>query len=167
MLDIPSQARAAAPLAENAIASHDGSEFTARLPAQVDAAAATQPARRRILVADDNEDAALTLSMLLEAFGNEVRVAHDGAQAVELAGSFRPDAILLDIGMPKLNGYEACERIRLQPGGAQAHIVALTGWGGEQDKERARAAGFDRHLVKPVDPQMLETLVGELPVPAR
>ncbi len=141
-----------------------GSEFTVRLPARVEAAAATQPARRRILVADDNEDAALTLSMLLEAFGNEVRVAHDGAQAVDLAESFRPDAILLDIGMPKLNGYEACERIRLQPGGAQAYIVALTGWGGEDDKDRARSAGFDRHLVKPIDPNVLEKLMHELPV---
>ena len=145
-----------------------GSEFTVRLPAHVEAAApAPQPARRRILVADDNEDAALTLSMLLEAFGNEVRVAHDGAQAVDLAESFRPDAILLDIGMPKLNGYEACERIRLQPGGARAFIVALTGWGREDDKDRARAAGFDRHLVKPIDPKMLEALVAELPAPVR
>ena len=144
-----------------------GSEFTVRLPARVDTAASGESRQRRILVADDNEDAAITLSMLLEAFGNEVRVAHDGEQAVEMAQSFRPDVILLDIGMPKLDGYQACERIRLQPGGAAAFMVALTGWGGESDKERARAAGFDRHLVKPIDPKILETLVHELPAPAR
>jgi CheY-like chemotaxis protein len=141
-----------------------GSEFTVRLPAKVETAIAPASGQRRILVADDNEDAAFTLSMLLETLGNEVRVAHDGAEAVEMAASFRPDAILLDIGMPKLNGYEACERIRLQEGGARAVIVALTGWGGEEDKERARSAGFDRHLVKPIDPGMLEELVAELPV---
>jgi CheY-like chemotaxis protein len=141
-----------------------GSEFIVRLPAKVESAGSAPERQRRILVADDNQDAAITLAMLLEAFGNEVRVAHDGAEAVEMAASFRPDAILLDIGMPKLNGYEACERIRLQEGGARAVIVALTGWGGEEDKERARSAGFDRHLVKPIDPGMLEELVAELPV---
>jgi CheY-like chemotaxis protein len=104
---------------------------------------------------------------MLEVLGNEVRVAHDGEEAVALAQTFRPDAILLDIGMPKLNGYEACARIRLQPGLANAFIVALTGWGQEEDKHRARAAGFDRHLVKPVEPAMLDKLIQGLPLPPR
>ncbi len=145
-----------------------GSEFTVRLPAKVQAQPApVAPGRRRILVADDNEDAAVMLAMLLEAFGNEVCVAHDGSQAVEMAASFRPDAVLLDIGMPKMNGYEACRAIRGQAAGASAVIIALTGWGSEDDKERARAAGFDRHLVKPVDPQSLEEMVRDLPAPSR
>ena len=149
-------------------AGHDqGSEFTVRLPATIGAAASGEPPRRRILVADDNEDAAMTLSMLLEALGNEVSVAHDGLEAVDMAASFRPDAILLDIGMPKLSGYEACALIRKQPDGSRACIIALTGWGGADDVERALAAGFDRHMVKPIDPRILEKLVQELPLPVR
>ncbi len=125
----------------------------------------TPAPRRRVLIADDNRDAADTLAMLLEMSGNEVCVARDGEEAVSMAASFQPDAILLDIGMPRLDGYGACERIRLLPGVGAAFIVALTGWGNDADKDRARAAGFDRHLVKPVDPvQLLEILAA---VPAR
>jgi CheY-like chemotaxis protein len=121
--------------------------------------------RRRVLIADDNSDAADTLAMLLEMSGYEMCVARDGEEAVSMAASFQPDAILLDIGMPRLDGYGACERIRLLPGASPAFIVALTGWGNEGDKDRARAAGFDLHLVKPVDPaRLLEILAA---VPAR
>jgi CheY-like chemotaxis protein/anti-sigma regulatory factor (Ser/Thr protein kinase) len=155
-----------------------GSEFGVRLPASLaegdmpDDGGTSEVARlatprRRILIADDNADAVATLAIMLEVLGNEVRVAHDGEEAVALAQTFRPDAILLDIGMPKLNGYEACARIRLQPGLANAFIVALTGWGQEEDKHRARAAGFDRHLVKPVEPAMLDKLIQGLPLPPR
>ncbi|HET7731554.1 MAG TPA: GAF domain-containing protein [Usitatibacter sp.] len=151
-----------------------GSEFIVRLPARLEdresdlgSGNAAGPApggpRHRVLVADDNADSASTLSLMLEVLGNEVRVARDGQEAVELAAEFRPDAILLDIGMPRLNGYDACERIRKQPGGAEAFIVALTGWGQDEDKIRSRAAGFDRHLVKPVEPAMLEKMIRALP----
>jgi CheY-like chemotaxis protein len=84
-------------------------------------------------------------------------------QAVQMAESFRPDAILLDIGMPRMNGYDACEAIRREPWGADAYVVALTGWGQDEDKERSRAAGFDRHLVKPVEPATIEKLIEGLP----
>jgi PAS domain S-box-containing protein len=155
-----------------------GSEFIVTLPARIDAGAAQAPSeaepsscsvgpRRRILVADDNRDSATTLSIMLEVLGNEVRVAHDGEEAVKLAEEFRPDAILLDIGMPRMNGYDACENIRRQPWATDAFIVALTGWGQEEDKNRSRAAGFDRHLVKPVEPVMLEKLIHALPASKR
>jgi CheY-like chemotaxis protein len=99
--------------------------------------------------------------------GNEVSVARDGDEAVAMAETLHPDAILLDIGMPKLNGYEACERIRTHAWAAQTFIVALTGWGQEEDKARSRDAGFDRHLVKPVEPATLEKMIGELVCGAR
>ena len=151
-----------------------GSEFTVHLPATIEAAPerARQDAgacaragsmRKRILVADDNPDSATTLSLMLEVLGNEVRVVHDGEAAVAAAGDFNPDMILLDIGMPKLNGYGACERIRREPWGTRPYIVALTGWGQEADKHRSKAAGFDRHLVKPVEPSMLEKMIATLP----
>ena len=150
-----------------------GSEFTVRLPARIEAGSGTGEAgrhaamprgpRHRILVADDNVDSATTLCLMLEAMGNEVRVAHDGQQTVDLAEAFRPDAILMDIGMPKLNGFDACERIRARPWAADVFIVALTGWGQDEDKSRSRAAGFDRHLVKPVEPTMLERMIAALP----
>ncbi len=150
-----------------------GSEFTVRLPARIGRARPSPeeavardeapPPQRRVLIADDNADSAETLALILQAMGNEVRVAHDGAEAVALAAQFRPDTILLDIGMPKLNGYDACARIRAEPWAAGTHIVALTGWGQQEDKERSHAAGFDRHLVKPVEPAMLEKLLCELP----
>ena len=97
--------------------------------------------------------------MMLKIMGNEVRTANDGLQAVEAAAAFRPDVILLDIGMPKLNGYEACRRIREQPWGEKAVLIALTGWGQEEDKRRSQEAGFDHHMVKPVDPAALEKLL--------
>jgi CheY-like chemotaxis protein/two-component sensor histidine kinase len=148
----------------------EGSEFKVRLPASIMAderpganAAAAQP-RRRVLIADDNLDSADTLAMMLEVFGNDVRVARDGEEAVSIAQSFHPEAILLDIGMPRLNGYEACERIRELAHGVKPVIVALTGFGQQEDRERSRAAGFDHHLVKPVDPQVLEKVVSAVPI---
>jgi CheY-like chemotaxis protein/anti-sigma regulatory factor (Ser/Thr protein kinase) len=150
-----------------------GSEFVVRLPARIGAPlvadAETQalptPAtmRHRILVADDNPDSATTLSLMLEVLGNEVFVAHDGVEALDLARRHRPQAILLDIGMPRMNGYDACARIRAEPWGREPLIVALTGWGQEEDKNRSKAAGFDRHLVKPVEPAMLEKILEALP----
>ena len=145
-----------------------GTEFTVRLPARVDGAqraAETDPHLRpialgkRILIADDNPDSAETLQLMLEVMGNEVRVARDGEEAVKMAQEFAPDAILMDIGMPKMNGYDASACIRSLPAGRGAFIVALTGWGMEEDKQRSKAAGFDRHLVKPVEPRMLEELL--------
>jgi CheY-like chemotaxis protein len=119
--------------------------------------------RHRLLVADDNADSVTTLSLMLEAMGHEVRTAHDGVQTVEMAESFRPDAILMDIGMPGLNGFDACARIRARPWASDVFIVALTGWGQDEDKNRSRAAGFDRHLVKPVEPATLEHMIRALP----
>ncbi len=158
-----------------------GSEFIVRLPlaeamenagegaAPEDAAAAAEgpaggPAGsrpRRVLVTDDNVDAATSLAMMLELMGNQVRIAHNGLEAIAAAEDFRPDVILLDIGMPQLNGYDACRRIREQPWGQGIYIVALTGWGQEEDKRRSREAGFDHHLVKPVDPALLGRLLAE------
>jgi CheY-like chemotaxis protein len=100
---------------------------------------------------DDNKDAASSLVMLLGMTGNETRVAYDGVAAVEAAGEFRPDVILLDIGLPRISGLDACRRIREQPWGRNMVIVALTGWGQDDDRRRSNDAGFDYHMVKPVD----------------
>jgi CheY-like chemotaxis protein len=148
-----------------------GSEFTVRLPVLADDAAGRQapttgdgPAatlKRRILIVDDNHDSAMSLGMMLTLMGNDTRTAHDGLAAVEAAGEFRPDIILLDIGLPKLNGYEACRRIREQPWSKGMVIVALTGWGQDEDRRRSAAAGFDLHMVKPVEADALQLLLAE------
>jgi signal transduction histidine kinase/CheY-like chemotaxis protein len=120
-----------------------------------------------ILIADDNIDAAETLAVLLEVLGHKVVQAHDGEAAVAAAALARPQVVILDIGMPRLNGYDACRRIRaqLQP---PPVMVALTGWGQEQDIAKSQAAGFDRHLVKPVGADALEAVLGDVPqAPAR
>jgi CheY-like chemotaxis protein len=137
-----------------------GSEFTVRLPL------ADQPARRdtasqpaggravrglRIVVAADSVDSALTLAALLSAAGHDVEAVHDGFAALQRAAEFRPHVLVLDIGMPGLNGYDTCRRIRAEPWGRNAVIVAVTGWGTDDDRRRSREAGFDAHLVKPVD----------------
>ncbi len=143
-----------------------GSEFRVRVPTRLtlDADFATPvrtlltPNRLKILVVDDNRDAAESLSMLLELKGHEVRRAYDGENALQLAEDFRPHMVLLDLGMPKMNGYEACRRIRDHAWGAQMTLIAVTGWGQEDDRRKSTAAGFDGHLVKPVDPETLEEL---------
>jgi PAS domain S-box-containing protein len=114
---------------------------------------------RKILVADDNQDAAHTLAMLLRLAGHEVRTAHGGEAALTLASTFAPEIALLDIGMPDLNGYEVAKRLRRTDCGADLRLIALTGWGQDEDKRRARDAGFDHHLTKPVDPQQLDALL--------
>src|SRR5258706_5127563 len=119
--------------------------------------------RRRILVADDNSDAASSLGMLLEMMGHEVCIVHDGVEAVAKASTFGPDIILLDLGMPQLNGYEACSRIRAQPSNKGTLIVALTGWTQDDKKQRSQQAGFDLHLIKPVELPALEKLLREYP----
>ena len=116
----------------------------------------------RILVVDDNEDGADSLGQMLELLGNEVRVAHDGLAAIEAAEQFRPQAILLDIGMPKLDGYAACRRIRKKPWGKDTVLIALTGWGQEEDRRRTHEAGFDYHLVKPVESDTLMEVLKEV-----
>ena len=115
--------------------------------------------RRRVLVVDDNRDAAASQTAMLRLMGHEVESAPDGLVALETAAAFRPDVVLLDIGMPKLNGYEVCRRLRAQPWGAGLLIVAVTGWGQDSDKLRAREAGFDHHLTKPMDPTALYDLL--------
>ena len=105
---------------------------------------------RRILVADDNVDAAEALALQLQLAGHDVRTAADGLQALEVAESFAPHVVLLDLGMPRMDGYETARRIRRLLWGKSATLVALTGWGQAQDRQRTSAAGFDAHLVKPV-----------------
>jgi len=147
-----------------------GSEFVVRLAAAGDGdgarpeasaqAAGPRPApRRRVLVADDNEDSAETMAMLLQALGHEVCIAHDGAQALEQARAFRPDVALLDIGMPRVDGYEAARRLRAEEWGRALVLVALTGWGQDEDRRRSEEAGFDRHLIKPVDIDALQEVL--------
>jgi CheY-like chemotaxis protein len=119
--------------------------------------------KRRILVADDNLDAASSLGMLLEMMGHQVCIVHDGVKAVERAATFHPDIILLDLGMPQLNGYEACARIREQPSNKKTLIVALTGWTQDDKKQRSQQAGFDFHLIKPVELPALEKLLRDYP----
>jgi CheY-like chemotaxis protein len=150
-----------------------GSEFTVRLPLAASAPVSdAEPAesdelqqshaRYRILIADDNRDGADSLAMLLQVMGHEVETAYAGDQAVEIAEQMQPDAILLDIGMPKLNGYEACRRIRAEPWGRDIVLIALTGWGQEEDRRRTREASFDLHLVKPVDGRHLLKILASL-----
>ena len=144
-----------------------GSEFEVRLPL-ADAVlpevervrrADEGEASRRILVADDNADFANSLGALLSGRGHEVRVVYDGAEALATAARFNPDFAFLDIGMPRVHGYEVARRLRDQPGTAECVLVAVTGWGQEDDRQRARDAGFDRHLVKPAAPEDIETIL--------
>jgi PAS domain S-box-containing protein len=146
-----------------------GSEFVVRLPITAEAPTPqpvderTTTAAHRILVVDDSRDAAESLAMLLDLTGNETHTAHDGLEAVETAARVRPDLVLLDIGLPKINGYEAARRIREQPWGKSMVLVALTGWGQDEDRQKSREAGFDGHMVKPIDPAALNKLLAEFP----
>jgi PAS domain S-box-containing protein len=147
-----------------------GSVFRVRLPILEEAAeertsepAALPPAPpRRILVVDDNKDAAESLAMLLGLEGNDIQLAFDGIQAVEAVEQHEPDIVLLDIGLPRLNGFEACRRMRQRSAGQRCLIVALTGWGHDEDRRATREAGFDGHLVKPVDYEALMRLLATL-----
>ncbi len=116
----------------------------------------------KILVVDDNRDGAESLSAFLALFGHEVRTIYDGESAVVAAEEFRPQVMLLDIGLPILNGYEVCRLVNEQPWGKQVTVVALTGWGDQEAQRRGEAAGFDRHLVKPVDEALLISTLASL-----
>jgi PAS domain S-box-containing protein len=151
-----------------------GSEFVVRLPMLLDVQAPLTPpapahleglpvVRRRVLIVDDNKDAAEWLATLLSLSGHETHVAHDGVEAVKAAERLRPDAVLLDIGLPRIDGYEVCRRMRQQPWGRDLMIVALTGWGQDEDRQKSREAGFNTHLVKPVDDEVLLNLLASLP----
>jgi CheY-like chemotaxis protein len=147
-----------------------GSEFVVRLPlpeqpaavpaAEPDApAAAARPSPQRVLVVDDNRDAAESVALMLRLDGHDVRVAHDGPAALEAARSFRPEVVLLDIGLPRMSGHEVAARLLQQRHNGRPLLVALTGYGQDEDRRRSREAGFDHHLVKPVDPQTLRELL--------
>jgi CheY-like chemotaxis protein len=123
-----------------------------------------RPARRssqtcRILVVDDNEDSANSLTMLLRLAGNETRTAYNGLDAVSSARDYQPEVIILDIGLPELNGYDAARRIRQLPGGKDLLLIALTGWGQEEDQRKSKEAGFNAHMVKPVNYEQLMNLL--------
>jgi PAS domain S-box-containing protein len=158
-----------------------GSTFTVRLPlATGDEPNANRPSsradapgrsargphkkggKRRVLVADDNRDAADTLAMLFRKLGHDVRTVYDGPQALEVASDYHPHLLVLDIGMPAMSGYEVARRLRTQPGFGESLLVAITGWGQEEDRRRTREAGFDYHLVKPVEIKTLEDLLSRL-----
>jgi two-component system CheB/CheR fusion protein len=156
----------------------EGSEFIVRLPVmeaasgppllQPSAEAQAPAAARRILVVDDNPDTAMSLAILLEQRGNEIQTAHDGLEAVEVAERFRPDIVLLDLGLPKLNGYDTARKIREQPWGKTILLVAMTGWGHAEARRRSAEAGFNLHLVKPVGQDALLKLLARTgPVPPR
>jgi CheY-like chemotaxis protein len=155
-----------------------GSVFTVRLPVSVPEAPADEPQaesdayrarelRRRVLVVDDNRDAAGSMALMLRLLGNEVHTAHDGVEAVEAARTFLPHIVLMDLGMPKLNGHEATRRIRAEPWGRDMTVVALTGWGQDADRAKSEEAGCDGHLVKPVTRPDLERLLEQLTVPGQ
>lgn len=147
---------------------NQGSEFIVRLPtsiqssedsAIVDFTEVRSATRLRILVADDNIDSADTLAMMLGALGHHVDIAYDGVAAMEAVSSHQPDIVLLDIGMPRLNGYDAAREIRARDPRGQIVLVAVTGWGQDEDRRRSQQAGFDHHLVKPVDLASLERIL--------
>jgi CheY-like chemotaxis protein len=123
----------------------------------------TEKEKKRILVVDDNENSAKTLGWMLELmFGHEVQVAYDGASAIAIAKSFIPDLVLLDIGMPEMNGYEICQAMRQESSLKNAMIVAQTGWGQKEHHERSKDAGFDNHIVKPVTQGALQEILNSL-----
>ena len=157
-----------------------GSEFVVRLPLMTLAheepgerengdqpQRAASPPGQRLLVVDDNMDAADSLAILLRLRGHEVRVAYDGSSALELVKGYRPDLVFLDIGMPGMDGYELARRLRRQPGLEQVRLAALTGYGQEEDRRLSREATIDHHLVKPVEPEALEALLASPKPPAR
>ena len=151
---------------------NQGSEFVVRLPRMLAARAEArhQPPSsrrrvgegRRVLVVDDNEDAAELLSLAVADSVTKSARAGDGLQALELASAFRPEVILMDMGMPRMDGYETARRFRPQPWGAGITLVAVTGWGQEEDRRKTREAGFDHHLVKPADIHDVDAILRKL-----
>jgi CheY-like chemotaxis protein len=149
-----------------------GSEFEVRLPilsktadqisANAPAAADEPAAHRRVLIVDDNRDSADSLAMLLRIAGNQTFMAHDGLEAIEAVEQYRPDVILLDIGLPKLNGHEVCRHVREKSWGRDIVVIALTGWGQDEDRRKSEEAGFNGHLVKPVNYDELLELLSSL-----
>jgi PAS domain S-box-containing protein len=151
---------------------NQGAEFAVRLPLITDAAVLPRsdapparaqaedslPARLRVLIVEDNVDSAEMLTFLVSAYGHEPRVAHDGLAALRVFDEFGPDVVLLDIGLPRMNGYDVAREIRRRSA-RPVHLVAITGWGQEEDRRRAREAGFDRHLTKPADPDVIEEIL--------
>jgi CheY-like chemotaxis protein len=125
-----------------------------------------EPLRRRVVIADDNRDGADSLTLVVQAFGCDVRTAYDGAGAVREAEAFRPHVVFLDLGMPGMDGLEAARRIRALPDGDRLLLVAVTGWGQERDRQSTKDAGFDAHVVKPADPFALRTLIARAPTDA-
>jgi PAS domain S-box-containing protein len=158
-----------------------GTTFLIRLPAAAEPAPASSLAdvngsrqdladavpamKRRILVVDDNHDALVSLSRMVTLLGNEVRQAHDGLEALEIGQSFRPEIVLMDLGMPKMNGFDAARRMRQEPWGRELSLVATTGWGQDDDRRRSAEAGFDHHLVKPIEVAALREILDKSPVP--
>lgn len=152
---------------------HQGSEFIVRLPIAAPSPGTSEPIigsaasvpgeALKVLVVDDNQDAADTCRMLLELSGQCVNIAYTGSQALELAEGFEPDVILLDIGLPDMSGYELARKIRAAGWGERVFLIAVTGWGQEEDRRRALEAGFDRHLTKPIEGVALEVLLTSLP----
>lgn len=150
--------------------SDQGSEFVVRLPLipspletppRIDGLRAAALSGSRILVVDDNKDSADSLAMLLRLKGNEIRTAHDGLEAVRVAETFHPELVLLDIGLPRLNGYDVARHIRQQRWSRDVILVALTGWGQDEDRRRSKEAGFNFHIVKPVELSALESLLAD------
>jgi CheY-like chemotaxis protein len=125
----------------------------------------SSPAPRRVLIVDDNTDAADSLAMLVDMWGNETLLARNGREAIEVAERHRPDVVLLDIGLPGLNGYEVCCQIRSREWGKSIAVFALTGWGQEEDRRRSKDAGFDGHLIKPVDAETLRNVLTSAKAP--
>ena len=140
-------------------------EFVSSAPAQSDTATTPQPLR--VLIADDDRDGATTLSTLLQLEGYEVRAVHGGQDALDAAREFRPEVVLLDIGMPKITGYEAARRLRQRYGDDCPLLIAVTGWKQASDKILATLAGFDHHVSKPYEPSELITLLAKLRPAAR
>jgi CheY-like chemotaxis protein len=145
-----------------------GSELTVRLPLTAAPAAtgseAEQPppvaAAHKVMIVDDNADVAEITELLLKAAGCDVRVAYDGNEALATAEAFHPETVFMDLGLPGLDGYEVCQRIRATAWGKKVRLVAVSGWARPEDQQRSAAAGFDLHLVKPVDPRVLIKIVG-------
>lgn len=150
---------------------NSGSKFVVQLPQTaapvetpappVTKPAAEPPSHRRVLVIDDNQDITDSLAMLIEMMGHEVRATYSGQAGLKAGDEFKPDIVFLDIGMPGMSGHDVAREIRLRPWGATVQLVALTGWGQHEDRQRSREAGFDLHLVKPIDAEMLEQLLAE------